>query len=85
MSIKGSVGKDRGNAKADVTVVQAALNENLDRTQGAVRLVVDGVYGENTQREIDRYQSESHGHRLSRRARGSERQDDARLGCGIRG
>ena len=58
MSIKGSVGKDRGNAKADVTVVQAALNENLDRTQGAVRLVVDGVYGENTQREIDRYQAE---------------------------
>ena len=58
MSIKRSVGKDGGNAKADVTVVQAALNENLDRAQGAVRLVVDGVYGENTQREIDRYQTE---------------------------
>ena len=57
MSIKGSVGKGGGNAKADVTVVQAALNENLDRAQGAVRIVVDGVYGENTQREIDRYQS----------------------------
>ena len=58
MSIKGSVGKGGGNAKADVTVVQAALNENLHRTPGAVRLVVDGVYGRNTQREIDRYQSE---------------------------
>ena len=58
MSIKGSVGKGGGNAKADVTVVQAALNENLAHTQGAVRLVVDGVYGENTQREIDRYQSD---------------------------
>ena len=58
MSIKGSVGKGGGNAKTDVTVVQAALNENLDRTPGAVRLVADGVYGENTQREIDRYQSE---------------------------
>ena len=43
MSIKGSVGKGGGNAKADVTVVQAALNENLDRTQGAVRIVVDGL------------------------------------------
>jgi len=58
MSIKGSVGKGGGNAKADVTVVQAALNENLGRTPGAVCLVLDGVYGENTQREIDRYQSE---------------------------
>lgn len=58
MSIKGTVGKGGGNAKADVTVVQAALNENLHRTQCTVRLVLDGVYGENTQRQIDRYQSE---------------------------
>jgi len=58
MSIKGSVGKVGGNAKAGVTVVQAALNENLHRTPGAVRLIWDGVYGKNTQREIDRYQSE---------------------------
>ena len=58
MSIKGSVGKGGGNAKTDVKVVQAALNENLDRTLGAVRLTVDGLCGENTQREIDRYQRE---------------------------
>ena len=56
MPINASVGRGGRNDKADVCVVQAAINENVDRVVGSNRLVVDGLCGEKTHREIDRFQ-----------------------------
>lgn len=59
MAIQATVGKGGRNEKSDVSVVQAALNENIDRnSDGAERLVVDGGYGVKTQREITRFQKD---------------------------
>ncbi len=56
MLIQKSVGSNQPNLKPDVCLVQASLNENLDRVPGAVRLVVDGVFGDKTSTEIVRFQ-----------------------------
>jgi putative chitinase len=58
LAIRNRVGAGAENTREDVCVAQAALNENLDRTPGAIRLVVDGAYGRKTAREIARFQAE---------------------------
>jgi putative chitinase len=56
MLIQKSVGSSQSNLKPDVCMVQASLNENIDRVPGAIRLVVDGVFGDKTSAEIMRFQ-----------------------------
>ncbi len=53
MCIQGSVGFGCTNARADVKIVQILLNMN----GAAPPLVVDGLYGRNTDRAIDRFQA----------------------------